>query len=77
MITNHNLKQELYDIIVEKREIKMVKREDGNEHGNYGIEVTLNPTSTMTYFYTKREDRDNDFEEVTKFKEIYNEQLGK
>ena len=76
MITNHNLKQEVYDIIVEDRELRMVKT-DGGKFGEFGIEITISPTATMTYYYKERENRDNDFEEVVKFKEIYNGQLGK
>jgi hypothetical protein len=78
MITSNALKQDFYDIIVENRPIKIIKREeDDDKYGNFGIEVIINPSNTMTYYYKKREHRDSDFEEVSKFKELYNGQLGR
>lgn len=72
MITSNALKQDFYDIIVENRPIKMIKREeDDDKYGNFGIEVIMGASSTMTYYYKKREHRDNDYEEVKKFKDLY------
>jgi len=72
MIHNHGVKSDFYDIIMENRPIEMVVNED-DKYGKYAIKMIIDPSTTMSYSYKKREHRDNDFEELTRCKKIYNE----
>lgn len=71
MILKNTVKQDFYDIIVNNIEINMINGTRWRDGKDYAIEVIYNPEYKKIYHYEKRGERDNDFEELSRFKEIY------
>lgn len=81
MIHNNTIQCDFYDIITEDRPMEMVKN-DGNPELKFGIKVIMSPISTtdhaycVSYNYKEREHRDNDFEELVRFKKMLSNELS-